>query len=329
LAINGYSDSKGLHFVFEASYALNSDLDLEQFARLYENALSEVVAHCMARIEDSPELSTSQGNLQLLKQGAKDQIIVLLPGKYGTLIDYMSLVHSLSDDFRIYGLDLTSGTQDYQSIEQMASSCMDELLSISSKSTFTIIGHSFGAILMHEIGCQMVQQGKVPVLINLDQEATYRENISDAVDDVQLLNNFKFLVSDYYGSTIDFDVDGVGEELLKLDSNESRATYLQQTIADEEFLALINRLMSPDELSRHHTALMDSYELKSNKSAKLYLIKSKGSQREGDEEDWGWHEYYKEVAYFVVEGHHFSMYKGENSIGLSHKINKIVENGTL
>ncbi|MEM0940330.1 MAG: amino acid adenylation domain-containing protein [Bacteroidota bacterium] len=329
LAINGYSDSKGLHFVFEASYALNSDLDLEDFARLYENALSEVVAHCMARIEGSPELATSQGNLQLLKQGAKDQIIVLLPGKYGTLIDYMSLVHSLSDDFTIYGLDLTKGTQDYRSIEQMATGCMDELLSIPSKSTPSIIGHSFGAILMHEIGCQMVQQEKLPVLINLDQEATYRKNISGAVDDVDMFDAFKFLVSDYYGPTIDFDVDGVWEELLKLDSNESRVTYLQQTIADEEFLALINRLMSPDELSRHNTALMDSYELKSNKSAKLYLIKSKGSQREGNEEDWGWHGYYQEVAHFVVEGHHFSMYKGENSIGLSHKINKIVENGTL
>ncbi|GLZ31543.1 hypothetical protein Lesp02_37310 [Lentzea sp. NBRC 105346] len=84
--------------------------------------------------------------------------LFVLPGAGGGLVSLYELVSRLPADFAVYGLQpvyAASGS----SVEELASSYLEEILAVQPSGPYRLVGHSFGGGIAFEVACRLRASG--------------------------------------------------------------------------------------------------------------------------------------------------------------------------
>ena len=101
--------------------------------------------------------SSAESSLVTLHPDGERAPIVLVHGNTGNLLHYAPLVHLLRHDRPVLGLEYMAA--DDLGIDAIAASHIRSLLQADRSGRFVVVGFCYGAVLAHEIACQLRTHG--------------------------------------------------------------------------------------------------------------------------------------------------------------------------
>lgn len=153
-------------------------------ATLFDNSTLERMA--LQLEEDKPKLAWS-ALVPIRTSGSKKPLFLLHGGGMNILV-FKSLSAHFSDDQPIYGvqaLGLNDKMNVPDSIEEIVSKYLGEILSVEKQGPFLLAGYSLGGILVYEMARQLKAMGKEVSLVGVID--TYASTGEDLTDTRQLL----------------------------------------------------------------------------------------------------------------------------------------------
>ncbi|MEU5191629.1 amino acid adenylation domain-containing protein [Streptomyces klenkii] len=152
----------------------------------------ELVSHLQQLAGQGEGQGAAQGEarsaiLTELQRGKPDRTpIFMVQPIGGTVFTYQAFAQNLGSDRSVYAfraVGLEEGEKPYESIPEMASRYVDELLAVQPEGPHIIGGHSSGGVVSYEMAHQLIERGiDTPLVVMID---TVTSDDSHALKDVE------------------------------------------------------------------------------------------------------------------------------------------------
>jgi len=96
--------------------------------------------------------------------------VFAVPGVFGNVVGFADLARELGSDQPFYGLQsvgLDGKEGPLETIEEMAQLYINEIRSVQARGPYTLIGACFGATVVYEIACQLLNDGEAIAFLGL------------------------------------------------------------------------------------------------------------------------------------------------------------------
>jgi len=285
-----------LHMINKIYNKLNIEIPVVE---LLENPTIESISTYLKKmmgIEEKENLKS----LVVLKERGNRHPIFLVHSNGGFLVLYTSLVRSMAKDQPIYGFQL-SKLDDMQTLEEIASDYIKELLEINPSGPYILIGFSAGGILAFEMSKQLNQLGKKVEFLGLLD--TYPISYDFNADKSTLIREF---------IEQRFNLKKDELDIINNLSEEEQYSYILE-------LGKKNNFFTPDQGIDRVKHILKSF-IKINLALKEYKITPIQNEiiffkaiDEGDDPSMYWEELTKKnIQIIKVPGDHHSMIKPPN-----------------
>src|SRR3990167_543481 len=239
--------------------------------------------------------------------------LFIIPGVAGNPYSYLPLGKRLGSYYSVYGLrdpGFDGAYDHYTSIEDLAAYYVEGILNIQTIGPFTLVGHSFGALIAYQIAGQLIEEGQeIKHIILLDTKApAYLEITGDQRNDVEWLIGIKNVITEFTGLPIQVTPD----KLYECPKNKRYQYYLQKLIEAHVVPPATNVKLIKTMIDVHRNASMAmkaycpiSYPIS------ISLIKAENKECNlhfSLPADWGWETLTnKKVNITTVPGTHITM----------------------
>ncbi len=150
-------------------------------------------------LEDSSLEEISMSSLRLMRAGNTDHApIFVIPGVGGSLFNLFDLSSELADFGPVYGLQavgLEGDTRPLETVEEIASANVNEILSVQSQGPYLLVDHSFGGWIVYEMARRLRESKHAVSVVLLDSpmpnetDNLYRK-LSDGLYSADQLDSF-------------------------------------------------------------------------------------------------------------------------------------------
>jgi thioesterase domain-containing protein/acyl carrier protein len=273
-------------------------------ATLFEHSTIEKLALCLNMVDQSLKWNSL---VPVKPKGSKTPLYII-HGEGLNVLCFNKLARNLDRDQPVYGLQARGlkGDKPLDTIEEMASNYINEVIAQNPEGPYLLAGYSFGGYIAVEMRRQMVEMGKTVQVIIFDTDAEkskYKGWMYLLPKKIKrhLRGTFSFLkrIISHPAFTIKNILKALKKETSNkaLSKTDSKAFYRQiQKIKDKLRVALGNYSLVPFE---------DTVYLFRAKTCTHYVE---------DTESLGWKKYAtKGVEIFEVPGDHLSMLLSPNA----------------
>ncbi|GAA0555796.1 non-ribosomal peptide synthetase [Chitinophaga japonensis] len=164
-ALGGHS-LKGIRLMARIAQTFNRRVSIRE---LYEYP---DIATLAAFLERPPETEETLIFPFFPRQDAHATPVIFIPPIIGSATIYQHLAEQLRESFTCYGMQYQGfgGGPFASSVEEMASSCVQQLLERIPADHFILLGYSMGALIAYEAACLLEAQGRSVTLLLVDKE---------------------------------------------------------------------------------------------------------------------------------------------------------------
>ncbi|MDX5418201.1 MAG: amino acid adenylation domain-containing protein [Hymenobacteraceae bacterium] len=275
------------------------------------------IAQLAEVIREKVEADTQneQKHLVLLQPEGSGKPIFIVPGIYGISDTYHELASALGAKQPVYGLRMQGvleGETPLTTVEEIAARNIAWLKTVQPEGPYSLIGHSFGGVVLYEMVRQLEQQGQ-----GVNMAAIIDATPVTKIDDTEKRNQIAYLVEQLFEKV--FEVTDLSDEWKEQMREELPLASF------EELNAYVKHIISRRGLTFNNTALLErifhvlfanmhmDYHPKEKVKQKLILAKAQESNRQDADPSLGWAEYTKMVHVVVSPGNHYSMLEGANA----------------
>ncbi len=247
----------------------------------------------------------------LLNSSRQQQNVFLLPGSNGTCDGYDELANELSEQVRVYGIQMMGaleGEKPLHRMEDVAALHLSWIREIQPKGPYSLIGHSFGGHVLYEMTKQLEALGEeVGIAIILDVATNSgREQAAETVKADQLMD-FIWTGFEKYGMQELMTPSFAGELRMAVENllNRNMIPCLAELLKDKvvrEDMALVLRIMD-----LHITNMLLPYRIVGKVNAPLTIVKAIMNPLLHTHEALGWQDHSSSVKVLTNSGDHFTM----------------------
>lgn len=239
---------------------------------LFKHPTIEMMANFLREQIKRGVVDNKESSLVTLNNdGNNTPLFFVHPGD-GNILCYAPLVKELDRDRPYYGLQQIESA----SIEQLASSYINEIRSVQVKGPYNLIGWSLGGTIAHEIAYQLEQLEEEVAFLGLIDSYTPKLMPADLTSEI-LMSYFKKILTQHYNvsSTLtdsDFDSVTVSKQLQDLADDINKSHLLPKKITADELKQILARCQ------HNFESLIQHQPKKINSSITLFVTDEKVEQ---------------------------------------------------
>lgn len=264
-----------------------------------------------------------------LKPDGSRAPLYMIHGLGATVFKFYDLAHQLHPDQPVYGIQargVDALERAAESIEEMASQYVSEIISSNPDGPYYLAGYSLGGIIAFEMTKQLEALGKnVAALIMFDTFIVKNNQIEPGL--LKTAHKVAARVAKFiytFGLLMKEPQRTIGHKVFMLKQTAKRILGLKVANAN----GLDNDFDQLDSLNKVHEIAEQNYKIKYYPK-ELHLFKARNASRYmNDFKYLGWKPYVKSIKLHLIEGDHITMFDNEFIPYFANSLQRVLDEAT-